>query len=350
MYAKRLLYLGYYLKKLDWAKLTKFQRYTLLKAQKSILTQWLSAIYAVFRYNISIEEFYNFRFFEASGQERDSFAGTGYMYEYQRAMNPPQFRSVLEDKIEFLQRYKEYVRHDFLTLEELRHFPDKAKPILRQASGKIVLKSSNGQCGRGIEVRDSKEFTPETLAQRLRETGNDFVETFVTQHKDLMHLSPSGLNTIRVITQLDKENNVHIIGTRLRITINSAVDNLAAGNIAAPIDMKTGKVTGPGVYSDITKEDEYQHPVTGVPIVGFQVPYWQETLDMCRAAALTDTRNRSIGWDVAITDEGPELIEGNHDWCKLLWQLPVKKGLKPVLERFWRELKENPQMAADEHR
>ena len=145
MYAKRLLYLGYYFKELDWAKLAKFQRYTLLQAQKSILTQWLSAIYAVFRYNISIEEFYNFRFFEASGQEKDSFAGTGYMYEYQLAMNPPQYRSVLEDKIQFLQRYKEYVHHDFLTLEELRHFPEKAKPILRQDSGKIVLKSSDVQ-------------------------------------------------------------------------------------------------------------------------------------------------------------------------------------------------------------
>jgi len=25
-------------------------------------------------------------------------------------------------------------------------------------------------------------------------------------------------------------------------------------------------------------------------------------------------------------------IEGNHDWCKLVWQLPVNKGLKSMLE------------------
>ncbi|MCB0472537.1 MAG: hexapeptide transferase, partial [Flavobacteriaceae bacterium] len=146
-----------------------------------------------------------------------------------------------------------------------------------------------------------------------------------------------GLNTVRIITQLNAEDKVDIIGSRLRITVNSAVDNLAAGNIAAPIDPDSGVVTGPGVYSDITKEDEEKHPVTGVPIIGFKIPFWNETLAMVKEAALLHKENRSIGWDVAITDEGPELIEGNHDWCKLLWQLPVKHGLKPVLEKYKKE-------------
>jgi hypothetical protein len=55
---------------------------------------------------------------------------------------------------------------------------------------------------------------------------------------------------------------------------------------------------------------------------------------MIKKAALLHPENRSIGWDVAITNNGPELIEANHDWCKLLWQLPVKKGLKHVLENY----------------
>ena len=334
MYAKRLLYLGYYFKQLDWAKLHRFQAYVREQANLSRLSQWYYAILAVFRYNISIEEYYIFRFFEIPEAERRSYAGTGYMYEYQRRMNPMAYRAILADKTQFLNQYQAFVRHPFLTLQEIAEVPDRAQALLENPSGKIVLKSADGQCGRGIEVRESRDFTPESLLQRLRETGNDFAEAFVTQHADLMQLSPSGLNTVRIITQLDQNDNVHIIGTRLRITVNAPVDNLAAGNIAASIDPETGKVTGPGVYSDITKADEHKHPVTGMDIIGFQVPYWKETLDLCRAAALVDTRNRSIGWDVAITDEGPELIEGNHDWCKLLWQLPVKKGLKPIIDKF----------------
>jgi len=172
------------------------------------------------------------------------------------------------------------------------------------------------------------------MVERLKQNGNDYVEEFVVQHPGLMKLSPSGLNTVRIVTQLNNEDKVDIIGARLRITINSTVDNLAAGNIAAPIDIETGKVDGPGVYSDITKEDEFFHPVTHTEIVGFKIPHWSASVQMVTDAALKNKGNRSVGWDVAITESGPELIEGNHNWCKLLWQLPVKKGLKPVLESY----------------
>ena len=53
---------------------------------------------------------------------------------------------------------------------------------------------------------------------------------------------------------------------------------------------------------------------------------------MVREASLLHPENRSIGWDVVITEEGPGLIEGNHDWCKLVWQLPVNRGLKDRLD------------------
>jgi hypothetical protein len=119
--------------------------------------------------------------------------------------------------------------------------------------------------------------------------------------------------------------------------VNSTVDNMAAGNMAAPVDEVTGIVTGPAVYSDITRADEIVHSVTGVAISGFQIPFWKETIEMIKIAAKLHPQNRSVGWDIAMTKKGPDLIEGNHDWCKLLWQLPVKHGLKPVLERHLAE-------------
>jgi hypothetical protein len=113
---------------------------------------------------------------------------------------------------------------------------------------------------------------------------------------------------------------------------------MAAGNLAAPIDLQTGKVNGPGVYSDITKEEQHVHPITQVAIVDFQVPFWNEILALTKQAALLYPQNRSIGWDVAVTSTGPELIEGNHDWCKLVWQLPVNKGLKHILDDHKKKL------------
>jgi hypothetical protein len=106
---------------------------------------------------------------------------------------------------------------------------------------------------------------------------------------------------------------------------------MAAGNPAAPVDVETGRVIGPAVFSDITREDISLHPVSQTPIVGFVVPFWDEIRNMIIQATKDCGGNSSIGWDVAITESGPELIEGNHNWCKLLWQLPVKKGLKHLL-------------------
>ena len=95
---------------------------------------------------------------------------------------------------------------------------------------------------------------------------------------------------------------------------------------------------GPGAYQDITKTPEDVHPITGVPIVGFQIPYWSDTKKLCRKAASHNKANRSIGWDVAITETGPSFVEGNHNWCKLLWQLPIGEGLRSVLDHYLEDM------------
>ena len=109
---------------------------------------------------------------------------------------------------------------------------------------------------------------------------------------------------------------------------------MAAGNIAAPVDLKTGIVTGPGVFSDITRYSVRVHPVTGKEIEGFIMPHWEKVLELAAIAARNASGNKSVGWDIAVTKDGAELIEGNHNWCKLLWQLPVNRGLKAELLRF----------------
>jgi hypothetical protein len=331
---KKILYFSYYLKELDKQKFRLFLRKAKEKTGKSTLSILTDVIKSVFKYNISILEYFQFHFYALPNEERLTYAGTGYMYEYQLKMNPKSQRSVLEDKVQFLKDYKEFIKHQHLSLFELENDPGIAEKIISNTSGKLVFKNAHGQCGNSIEVMQTEGLTQKKIIDRLKKTGNDLVEEYVVQHPDLMRISPSGLNTVRIITQLNAQDQVDIIGARLRITINSTVDNMAAGNMAAPINIQTGKLDGPGVYSDITKEDENYHPVTKIPIVGFQVPFWKEAVMLVTAAALKNKNNRSIGWDIAVTDKGPELIEGNHNWCKLLWQLPVKKGLKPVLESY----------------
>ncbi len=327
---RRILYLAYYFKQLNWPLLRKFMRYTKETKGISPFRQWQQLISCSLRYNISPLEFYQFRFLDQSPQSRATWAGTGTMYEFQLIANPPSTRNLLNDKRLFYSAYKQFFRHQLFTAAEFERVPERVATLLRD-NPVLVLKAASGNCGRQVAFFETSGKDVHQLLNFLKTGNYDLVETFAQQHEDLNELSPSAVNTVRVFTRLSDKNDAIILGCRLRISVNCRVDNLAAGNLAAPIDELTGIVTGPGVYSDITKPDEPIHPTTKVSIIGFKVPFWPETIRLAREAALLHPQNRSIGWDIVVTPDGPGLIEGNHDWCKLVWQMPVKKGLKHLL-------------------
>lgn len=333
MKMQRILYLIYYIRGLDRSKYRLFLNHAAIKTGRSKRALILEMLASVFRYNISLLDYFYFRFFSLDRSERRKWAGTGYLYEYQLKMNPRDTRGILEDKIRFLDRYRPFVKRRWGDRQMLESNPELLQDLLQNDSGRLVLKGSKGQVGAEVEVISCSDFNPSALKDYMAEKGYDLLEEYIVQHSHIMALSSSGLNTVRVFTQIHG-GEVHFLGARFRISVNSQVDNMGAGNLAAAVDMETGKLTGPGVYSDITREDQALHPVSGGSITGFTLPFWKEVMDLSRKAALHAPENKSVGWDIAVTEEGPELIEGNHNWCKLLWQLPVKEGLKHKLEAY----------------
>jgi hypothetical protein len=331
---KRTQYLVYYCKKLDWTKFKKFFGYVKSKKGWSSFHILGDTLKCVYQYNIGIMDYFILRFFEKSPAERDLWVGTGFKYEYDLIMNPKSKRHLLENKIHFYEAYKPFVRHATCTINDIQNNNVQAQKVLNNPTGKIVVKDSFGQCGWDVEILKSLNFNRESLLKYMKSKRFNLAEEFIIQHPELARLSDSGVNTIRIITQLNKKNEVDILGARLRVSVNNHVDNLASGNMAAAIDLKTGKVIGPGIFSDITKNDVTAHPVSGIILKGFQIPMWEECITMVTKAALHRPENRSIGWDVVITEKGPELLEGNHNWCKILWQLPVNIGLKKTLEQY----------------
>lgn len=327
-YHKRLMYSVYYLKELDWQKASKFLDYVHKKQNRSKISIMLDIAGDIFKYNISIMDYFLFRFYEISPEEKLTWAGTGFMYEYHKVMNPLSSREMLSNKIKFFRSYAPFVKHRYCTIDDIKANNGKLEEVLAATKDKIVVKDSKGQCGWGVEVLNAADYDRDALLKYLNSKGFDLVESFVQQHPALNELSSSGLNTIRLITQVLPDNEVKVLGALLRVSVNSHVDNIAMGNIACEVDIETGTLIGNGIYSDITKGEEETHPITGKVLKGFTIPYWKEAVQLVKDAALHHTENKSIGWDVAITESGPSLIEGNHNWCKLLWQLPAKKGLK----------------------
>ncbi len=334
MKIKRIIYIVYYFKKLNWSLFDKFIEYATITAKESKTKTWFKVILNAYKYNISLLEYFQFKFYQKTHVEKLKWAGTGFMYEYQLKMNPPEARNILDDKWLFYQSYKKYFTHKIYSLEEIKADDSIIEYLLSGSHEKLVFKGSHGKCGSEVKVVNVSQLNHKTFIDFMKNNNFDIIEEYIYQHDKLNELSPSAVNTVRVFTQLDNKGLPHLLGCRLRISVNSPIDNLAAGNLAAPIDDITGIITGPAIYSDITKDVEYFHPITKVEILGFKVPFWSETISMVKSAAIQHPQNKSIGWDVAITKNGPSLIEGNHDWCKLLWQLPVQKGLKHVLESY----------------
>ena len=115
---------------------------------------------------------------------------------------------------------------------------------------------------------------------------------------------------------------------RMAIGDNRTVDNLHAGGIAAAVDLDGGTL---GPASNLGADSRLgwldRHPDTGAAITGMQLPRWDEV----RAFALRSHRAFAdrilVGWDIAITPDGPVLVEGNGAPDLDIMQRFVRHGL-----------------------
>ncbi|MDM1517661.1 hexapeptide transferase [Myroides odoratimimus] len=328
---KNILYIPYYIFKTPRKAFFENVDYLSEKSLKSKILILIDVVYCSIVYSLSFNDYFMLRFFSKDKMERKEYAGTGFMYEYQLMMNPKKSRFVLEDKIEFLNYFSSYHGRRWYSINDFKEKREEIESLLFNTA-KIVLKNSKGQAGKEVEVVDCMQINE--LEDYMRQKGYNLIEEFVVQHDKIQELAPRGLNTIRIITQRTNNNTIDILGAILRLSIESNTDNLSVGNAAVHIDLLSGKVDRAAVYGDFRKENIEIHPISNVSIVGFEIPFWQECLTIVKHAALEAKENKSIGWDVAITNEGPILIEGNHNWGRVLWQLPVNKGLKYKLEKY----------------
>ena len=63
------------------------------------------------------------------------------------------------------------------------------------------------------------------------------------------------------------------------------------------------------------------------------MPFWKEVLDLCSRAARIIPNLRSVGWDVALTPDGPVIVEGNPDWDLPMVQVHTDGLLQPDVRR-----------------
>ena len=89
----------------------------------------------------------------------------------------------------------------------------------------------------------------------------------------------------------------------------SIIDNLNGGGVAYHVNSIYGIVDQPSKNSK--NEHFYYHPSTGIKMIGFQIPNFLELKVFITKIAKICPLARIVGWDVAITEKGFVLIEGN---------------------------------------
>ncbi len=145
--------------------------------------------------------------------------------------------------------------------------------------------------------------------------GGWIVQPVVNQHPAMSRLNPSSLNTVRVITLARADASVSVQMAFARAgRRGSHRDNVSQGGLAIGVDVATGEL-GQAFYGDSHSLRYLEsHPDSGIAFAEVIVPMWGQVRDLCTGAARTLLNVRSIGWDVALTEHGPVILEGNSHW------------------------------------
>ncbi len=137
-------------------------------------------------------------------------------------------------------------------------------------------------------------------------------ERIINQHNELSKFHTSSINTIRIVT-VKTDSTIEVLTSFLRIGVNGrSSDNTSSGGVFVNIiDGILGKW---GFYSPGLGTKTDKHPNTKIIFENCKIPFWDEIINSVKNAHNLFYGIHSIGWDVCVTDNGIQLIEGNDNW------------------------------------
>ena len=306
------------------------------KENKSYLKMKIDTYYSIVRYGIGLTDYLNYEFYKKKHQERKEYAGIKIQDKFYSIVSPSAYKKRYTIKPDFLADFKKYTKRDFIVPEkcDLKEFKKYIK-----THDCFMSKPYDGLGGADVEKKYSKDIKNIEEYYNYCKENRIFLEEVVKQHKELNKLCPTSCNTIRIMT-FNNNGNPEILWAGLRIGngINS-VDNFHAGGMATEIDLDTGKLKMPAL--DKSLNEFTHHPTTNVKIEGFKIPYFEEVKEMVLEASLESDKILLVGWDVAITDEGPLVIEGNRRPGFDVVQVAGRRGRMDIIDYCLKEVEKN---------
>lgn len=229
------------------------------------------------------------------------------------------------------------------TAGRARAWPDGGEVSLPR--GDLFSKPADSLCGEGVarwiwqesghyRGEEGQMLTASELCDQLKALSHSspyLLQQRLTNHPAIASLGPGVLCTARIVTCRERHGQPEHMLSVFRMPSASDVDpadNFSRGGFASPIDEATG-----ALRDAVRKElhyaavDYHESPHSERAFASYRLPYWPAALDLCLRAHNVFLEFPSVGWDVAITPDGPVLLEGNHDWDVVLAQ---QAGTRPL--------------------
>jgi hypothetical protein len=320
-----------YLKRIHNLLVSELVPYIRTKPRKSNWQQFrecqdLWRMYDCFPY-----QYFKHRLYERdTGKDYRLYFPPEVVGRFQRAINPAEHVGMVSDKHrtgQLLAAKGLPVIKDIAVFSEGKAFGDDDVEIplgealdLIKRHGVVFVKPFDGGSGDNARAVHTAPLSSGDLAS----FEQCVVQPVVVNHPIVAEMHPQSLNTIRFDT-LVRNNRAVISAATLKLgTKGSHIDNWSKGGIAIGIDLATGRLMSIGFMKQrgniAPRELHLRHPETKIRFEDVVLPYWQEACRLAEASAVALLPHRSLGWDIAITPDGPVVVETNETGSFFLLQ------------------------------
>lgn len=302
---RKLKYLFKRIIQLDYKNMLKIAKKISKKTKKSYVGIILDMIRCGFKYQAGYYDYQEFEFYNLNKEERATYLTRGKNNEIVRRFNDKSSFHIFENKDEFYTTFDKFIKRKWIKLNENNR--DEFVNFIKE-NKQIIVKPIDGEGGKGVEkYYFINEEEAQKLHKQLLEKKQLIVEQCIMQNEELNKLYDKSVNSLRMFT-FYKDGKSYFLQAVLKVGNGGVVDNFSSGGMYTYVN-EDGYV-----YVEAIDRDDnifYEHPISKYKIVGFKVPMFQETVELVKEAAKVVPEIGYVGWDVAIGEKEPIIIEGN---------------------------------------
>lgn len=290
---------------MDYKNMFRIAKAISNKTKKNYISIVIDMIKCGFKYQAGYYDYQEFEFYNLNSEERKTYLTRGKNNEIIKKFNDKSSFHKFENKVEFNKIFNKYLKRNWMMLT-----PDNYSDFetFFKANKAIIVKPIDDEGGHGVEKYVySSDVDCKEIYDKLLANDQLLIEECIKQHPDMNVLYDKSVNTMRMFT-FYKDGKSYFLQAVLKIGNGGVVDNFSSGGMYTYVSS-----TGDVYVEAIDRNDNIytEHPISKQKIVGFKVPMFNEAVELVKECAKVIPEVAYVGWDVAISENGPVIVEGN---------------------------------------